>query len=350
MANSTINLLLKTIGVGPGREYFLPVDGGAHIYEGTLVSQLSATAAAVPGSTALSGPAIGVAVHESDNSSGSDGTTRLRVKADQVFEFANAAGGDACSEATPLFSVVYMYDDHTIADNSNSGARQKAGRFCGMSDDGKVRVFVGMSNLGDALAAATDVSIADAGTFTATSDVEAALQEIYQHLLTANASVCFSLRQAREVTSGGDVGNAAAIGGVLASDTTPILRADANESEEIAWAASNSDIISFDTSLPSDFDGTGNVTVDLLVASGATDAASFSLLSSWDKGAQVTDSFDDSATKSATLHTITATVAAADIPNAAGCVTFQLVPPAHTTDAIILGSVRLNYKRKLLTA
>jgi hypothetical protein len=194
------------------------------------------------------------------------------------------------------------------------------------------------------------IGIEDAGAFTSAGTVEAALAEIYQHIKSTKAHVLFSLRDFREVTSGGDVGDDTANGGVLSSGTTPILRADANESEEIAWATGNADIISVDVSLPQDFDGTANATLDLFVASGTTNGASFSVLTSWDKGTQVTDSVDDSGTKSATFHTVTCTIAAADIPNSPTCVTIQLVPPAHATDAILLGAIRLNYKRKLLTS
>jgi len=347
MAISTSNRVIKPYGEGD-REVVLPVDGGTHIYAGTLVSQLNATQMLVPTSTASSGAAIGVATHEVDNTDGSDGTLRCKVRYGGIYLMPNGSGGDACSEATKLFSVVYASDDHTICDNSAGSTRQAAGRFMGMEPDGSVRVFVGMSNLGDSLAAASDVSIADAGSFTASADVEAALQEIYQHIKSTKAHVLFSLRDAREVTSGGDVGAVAAAGGVLASDTTPILRADANESEEIAWVASNNDIVSFDMSLPQDFDGTANATLDLYVASGTTDVASFTVNTSWDKGAQVADTATGSA--SATFHTATATIAAADIPDSPTCVTIQLVPAAHTTDALLLGAVRLNYKRKILTS
>lgn len=347
MANATSNLTRRTVGSG-GRNFNLPVDGGSHIYEGTLIAQLAATGAAVPATTALSGAAVGVATHEVDNT-GADGAKRVLIESDRIFEFANAAGGDACSEATPLFAVVYMTDDHTIADNSSSGTRPAAGRFAGMSEDGRVRVFVGMSNLGDSLADAADVAIADAGTFTSTTDVEEALQEIYQHILTAQGTVSFALPQFREVDSGGDVGNITANGGVLASDTTPIYRADANESAELAWEASNSDIVATDISLPKDFDGTANATLELLVASGATNAATFTVNTSWDGGTQVVDTATDGAA-SATFHSVTATIAAADIPDAPTCVTIQLVPAAHTTDAILLKAVRLIYKRKLLTS
>lgn len=151
----------------------------------------------------------------------------------------------------------------------------------------------------------------------------------------------FSIQAALEVTSGGDVGNAAAIGGRLASDTTPILRGDAAESQELSWATGNADIVLFTCNLPVNFDGASDVTVTLWVYSGSTDAATFTVETSWDGGAVVTDTADDTATKSATLHAITATIAAADIPNTAANLTMMLTPGTHGTDTTQLVGVRL---------
>lgn len=352
MANTTKNLLIRTVGA-EGRRVDLPVDGGSHLYTGSMVAQLNATAAAVPATTALSGPVVGVSSHEINNT-GADGAKRVTLDTSRVFEFDNAGGGDACSEATPLWSVVYAEDDHTIADNSNAGARPKAGRFVGMSEDGKVRVFIGMSNLGDSLANAADVAIADAGGFTAQTEVEAALQEIYQHILTAQAHVVFSLHDLREVDANGDVADAAGNGGILASDTTPILRADAAESEEVVWAAANQDPVQLQITLPPDFDGTADAKVELFVLTdnaggGGIEAATFSVESSWDGGAKVTDAATDAA-PATTQHKISATIAAADIPDAPSFLTLHLVPGAHANDPISLLGARLLYKRKLLTS
>lgn len=353
MSNATDNLIAKPYGK-PGRHFNLPVDGGAHIYEGTLVSQLASTAMLVPGSTASSGPAVGVATHEVDATSASDGDKRCLVESDRVFEFPNGSSTNACSEATPLFSIVYMGDDHTIWDNDASATLKPAGRFCGMSEDGLVRVFVGMANLADAFAGASSVSITDAGSFTAQTTVEAALQEIYQHILTAQAAIPLSLYDFREVSSGGDVGNAAANGGILASDTTPIMRGDAAEDAEIAWAAANQDPIQCQIALPADFDGSANATLDLWVytdnaGGGGIEAATFTVETNWDGGAIVADTATDG-TPAIAVHKITATIAAADIPDAASFVTIALTPGTHANDPIQLKAARLNYKRKLLTS
>lgn len=152
-----------------------------------------------------------------------------------------------------------------------------------------------------------------------------------------------SVNDFREVSSGGDVGNVAANGGILASDTTPILQGDAAESQQIVWAASNNDIIMAQVVLPPDFDGTGDVTVDLWVYSGTTNAATVTVETGWDGGALVTDTA--TGTASATLQKTTATIAAADVPNTARLLTIMLTPAAHTTDDLSFRGAGINFKR-----
>lgn len=192
----------------------------------------------------------------------------------------------------------------------------------------------------------------DAGGFTAKTTTEEQVQELYQHLFSANGGcVSIALSSFREVSATGDVGNAAAIGGVLASDTTPILLGKATTNDwAIQWATGNADPIGVSFMPPADFDDTADATLDLVVSSGSTDAATMGIASSWNGGSEVTDSADDASAKSATEHVITATIAAADIPSGANRATFRITPPTHATNAISLTGARLNYKRKLLTS
>lgn len=141
MANTAVNLVARPIGAA-GIQVHLPVDGGSHIYAGALVSQLTATGCVVPYSTASSGVCIGVAQHEADNTSGSDGDKRVTVEFKRIYALNNGTSGDACSEATLLGSVLYGTDDSTVADNSNSAARKAVGFFMGMEPDGRVRVLI----------------------------------------------------------------------------------------------------------------------------------------------------------------------------------------------------------------
>jgi hypothetical protein len=207
------------------------------------------------------------------------------------------------------------------------------------------------ADLGDVANAkgASLVALEDAGDFTSETEVEGALAEHYTDRLSTSRAVSIHLGLWREVSATGDVGNIAAIGGHLASDSAPILRADANNDWEIFWATTEVDPIGVQIDLPADFDGTGDAIFSADIASGATDAATLSVRTSWNGGAEVTDSADDSGTKSATVHTITATIAAADISDTARRVTIRLVPPAHGSDGITLKNTRLRYTPKLLT-
>lgn len=157
-------------------------------------------------------------------------------------------------------------------------------------------------------------------------------------------SIPVNLNSWREVDSSGDVSNIAANGGILASDTTPILRADAAESFEISWATGNVDPISTSLMLPDDFDGSVACYLDLRLYSGSTDAASFVVETGWDGGALVSDTATDTSTKSATPHNVVTTIAAADIPDSPSVVTIALTPPTHGTNAIQLQGARLRYK------
>lgn len=141
MSNSTQNRILKPIGKG-ARPVTLPVDGGSHIYAAIMVAQLTSGAMLVPGSTASSGPCVGVSTHEQDATSASDADLRCAVLTEGIFVFVNGTSTDACSEATPLGAPLFMLDDHTVADNDNGGTLQRAGYFMGMEPDGGVRVMI----------------------------------------------------------------------------------------------------------------------------------------------------------------------------------------------------------------
>lgn len=142
MANATSSLLTPAVGSGGITQFSVPVDGGSTIYKGTLVAQLTSGGYAVPYSTSSSGVAIGVATHDADNASGSDGDKRVVVESRAMYAFTNGAGGDAFSDVHKIGSVVYASDDHTVADNSSSQTYKPVGFFYGMESDGKVRVFV----------------------------------------------------------------------------------------------------------------------------------------------------------------------------------------------------------------
>ena len=141
MANSTVNLVIRPVDGRGARQVTLPVDGGSHIFAGTMVSQLTATAMLVPGSTASSGPCIGVAVHEQDASAVADSALRCQVLYDGIFAFANS-GTDPVAESSLFGAVVYMENDHTVAKTDATGTLKAAGYFVGMEPNGYVRVYI----------------------------------------------------------------------------------------------------------------------------------------------------------------------------------------------------------------
>lgn len=139
MTNATGNIQLGGVGF-EGRRFHVPVDAGTVIYEGVMVSQLVSTGMLVPTTTAGAGPAIGKATHKVDATSGSDGDNRCVVETDRVYRLTNGLTTDAFSEASPIGAPAYALDDHTVADNDNSGTLQQCGTFEGMESDGKVRI------------------------------------------------------------------------------------------------------------------------------------------------------------------------------------------------------------------
>ena len=148
------------------------------------------------------------------------------------------------------------------------------------------------------------------------------------------------------------MGNIAANGGVLASDTTPVLSAinDATDGcQRVLWAASNSDQVIFQTALPPDLNDAANIVVHVRAAmAGVTDTPTITVDSFFDEGdTKVVDA--TGAITGATYAEYTATIAAADFP-ASQTLTVGLTPGAHTTDTLAVTAVWIEYTRKVLTA
>lgn len=341
MTATTNARLTDFAGAYPARGTF-PIAADTLILKGTMVA-LDSSGRAQEANTIANGAvaAVGKASATYDNTGGSAGAMDVEVEFG-VFGWLTKTGGGDDIAADDVGKVCYMVDNQTVALTSDSSARGIAG-FVTEVREGKVYVFQGPHVAGLIVIAASEASQLD----TAQTDIDAAQQDILD--LEADGAIGFvglSVYSFREVDANGDVGNIAANGGVLASDTTPILRGNAAETAEIFWATGNVDPISTQIVLPPDFDGTANVTVDLWVYSGATDAATFTVESGWDGGALVSDSASDAGTLSATLHKITATIAAADIPNTARLLTLALTPTnAHATDGYGLLGVGINYTR-----
>jgi hypothetical protein len=145
--------------------------------------------------------------------------------------------------------------------------------------------------------------------------------------------------------------NTAANGGLLASDTTPVLErvnGATDKALRVKWAASNSDEVQFGpVMMPPDLDEATDLTIHLLAAmGGATDTPTIDV--------QVFDGLGDTemggATAAITGTTIaeySVTIANANVAGAPlGFLNIALVPGAHTTDTLLLYGAWIEYSRK----
>lgn len=313
MAALTQKRMLLTMTV---KQLSLTLKSGQKVFQGSRVSLNTADGKAYPSQSGIATLVpIGFANDDVDATSG-DKTIKVRLDAELVCAWMkNDTLGTPVGSAN-VGSECYELDDQTVT--MASSGNSKAGRVIMVDAVKGVLVASGLAVTGPTGADGT----------------------------VGSGFVPISLHSMREADANGDVGNAAAIGGVLASDTTPIMRGvSGGIGQEISWAAGNADPVVCEVALPPDLDDTQDVTLALQVYSGTTNAATMSVKTSWDHGATVTDSADDSGTKSATFHEITATIAAADVPANPKTVTILLTPPTHATDAIQLCGAQLRYAK-----
>lgn len=202
------------------------------------------------------------------------------------------------------------------------------------------------------------VSIADSGGFTSTATVEAALAEIYQHILSSKAFIQIPLGA---FTAEDGTALAVFADGV---STTPGWNAG-DESFGIRWNNhATPDPVSTGVAIPTDLDAANDVVLHILAAKvGATagDAVKFTVGAfnnaagavydaDADFGGDSTAMTGDATTK--TCQEVTLTLAAADVAAAPCVVTMTIKPKAGTldTDDVIMLGAWLEYTRKILTA
>ncbi len=108
------------------------VAAATKIEAGKLV-MLNAAGDAVEGAKTANFITVGRAEETADNSSGSAGDIKVRVRAG-VFRWNNDVAGKTVTKAH-IGDAVYVEDDETIR-NDNAGNAQKAGRLVEVDDDG----------------------------------------------------------------------------------------------------------------------------------------------------------------------------------------------------------------------
>ena len=156
------------------------------------------------------------------------------------------------------------------------------------------------------------------------------------------------LTSLREVVSD-DIANAAAHGGQLAKDTTPILEftnGDTNSCLRLNWAAGNQEAVVIQVPLPPDLDTSSDLELHCRVASGgSTDKAGFDIDNYFNEDDTKVEDACEQAAASTAYEELIATVAAADIPAGAQTVTIELTPKTHATDAMYCTAIWLEYPR-----
>lgn len=116
-----------------GNQMEPPVAAATKIFGGSIVA-INAGGYAVPGATATTLKAAGVSEHRADNSAGSAGAIRVRLRKG-VHRFLNSASTDAIA-LTDIGATCYIVDDQTVAKTNGTGTRSAAGNVFDVDADG----------------------------------------------------------------------------------------------------------------------------------------------------------------------------------------------------------------------
>jgi len=116
-----------------GVQFSDPVAAATRIFAGSLVC-LDASGNAVPGSTATTLKARGLAQEQVDNSAGAAGDLRIETRRG-VFPFANSAAADEITRAD-IGATAYIVDDQTVAKTDGTSTRSAAGTIRDVDSDG----------------------------------------------------------------------------------------------------------------------------------------------------------------------------------------------------------------------
>jgi len=332
------------------------------IFAGSFVC-VRADGYAIPGDDATGLLFMGVALAHVDNSEGDDGDKSVVLRRRGLVK----ATLDTAITIANVGDSVYLVDDQTVDVVGETTHDIFAGIIAAYIDtthawidiEPAVRQSDAAAHITDGTAAhaASAISIADAGTFTAETEAEAALQEIYQSLLTAKGIIPIPM----PVITNAGVALAAFSN---ADDPLPGFCVTA-EGLGIRWNNHGTPTpVGIKVMIPPDMDVTADAVLHILAAkTGATvgDATKFTVeafnnvvAALYDVDADFggdTDAMTGDATAKTVQH-VTLTLALADLAAYPAALELTIQPKDGTlgTDDVIMLAAWIEYQRKLLAA
>lgn len=339
-----------------------PVVTADIIYAGAFVC-VNAAGYLVPGADTAGLIFQGVATESVDNSLGSDGDLNCEVRRRGLFK---ATLGTAISQAN-VGDNVFLVDDESVDLTAQTTNDIFCGIIAGYIDSTHAWIDIEPAirqadvaiHIADTSAAhaASAISIADAGLFTAQTETEAALQEIYQSLLSAQGIINIPMPT---ITDAG----VALAAFADAADPLPGFCVTA-KGLGLRWNNhATPTAVGTKVLVPPDADTTANMTLHVLAAkTGATagDAVKFTIVAYnnvvdalYDADADFggdTDAMTGDATAKTVQH-VTLTLALANLAAYPAALELTLQPKDGTlgTDDVIMLNAFIAYKKKLLTS
>lgn len=345
-----------------GNALGFPVAASACVYAGALAC-VNAAGYALAGSDTAALIFEGVADEQKDNSAGSNGDLTVTLLRRGLFKCIL----DTVITQANVGDNVFLVDDQSVDLTGNVSHGIYCGVIAGYIDTTHAWIDIEpaiafadiATHIADASAAhaASAISIADAGAHTAQTEAEAAMQEIYQHILTTKGHLSIPMPVITEA------GVALAVF-ANASSATPGFCATA-KGMGIRWNNhANPGGVAVKIPVPPDADVAANMTLNILAAKvGATeaDAVTFTVLAynndvdalydaDVDFGGATSAMGGTTATK--TIQHVTLTLALANLTAYPAAIELVINPTDGKleTDDVILLAAWIDYQRKLLTA
>lgn len=345
-----------------GVELDFPVAASQKIYGGTF-NAVNAAGYALPGADTANLIFQGMSIEQVDNSSGSNGDKDVTLRRRGLFK---AILGTAITQAN-VGDNVFLVDDKTV----DLTANVTHNIFCGIiakyidtthawiDIEPAIRQADVATHIADGSAAhaASAISIADAGAFTSQTEAEAALQEIYQHIITTKGIINIPMPT---ITNAG-----AALAAFSDGDSALPGFCVTAEGLGIRWNNHGTPTpVGTKVMIPPDMDITANAVLHILAAKvGATvgDATKFTVEAfnnvvaalydaDADFGGDTDAMVGDAATK--TVQHVTLTLALANLAAYPAALELTLQPKDGTlgTDDVIMLVAWVEYTRKALTS